>query len=284
MPMEKTAWITDSTCGLPQEYLEKHNIYVLPLSVIVNDVSYRDDIDITKEQFYEELQTHGNGAKTSQPAYGEFITLYEKLKETYDRGIAIHASSELTGTYQSSRMAAKDTGFDVEVIDSKIGAYALGKMIQKGIEMEASGESYEAIVAEIRSYPERAEMFLLPASFDQMRKSGRVSTTQALFASLLNMHVILGFDDGKVVVESKVRTKKRARNRFFEIIESGIQTHQLKEMCVMHAGVKEKALQWKDELESLHSQLKVKIETLVPVAGVHTGYGTMAVSWLPDTK
>lgn len=282
--MKKIAWITDSTCGLTQEYIDEHNIHVLPLNVILNDISYREDIDLTKEQFYEQLQIHGEGAKTSQPAYGDFITLYEKLKETYDCGIAIHASSELTGTYQSSRMAAKDVGFEVAVIDSKIGAYALGKMLQNGIELEESGKSYEEIVAEIRTYPDQTEMYLLPESFDQMRKSGRVSSAQALFASLLKMHVILGFDEGKVIVEEKVRTKKRAHKRFFEIIENGIQTHQLKELCVMHAGVKEKAVQWKKEIEELHSQLKVKIETLVPVAGVHTGYGTMAVSWLYHQK
>src|SRR5690625_6364164 len=100
--MKKIAWITDSTCGLPEEFIKKNNIHVLPLSVIVNNISYRDDIDITKDEFYEKLKVDGIGAKTSQPAFGEFIKLYEKLKEEYDYGIAIHASSELTGTDRKS--------------------------------------------------------------------------------------------------------------------------------------------------------------------------------------
>lgn len=280
--MKKIAWITDSTCGLSEEFIKNNNIFVLPLSVIVNGVSYKDDIEITKEKFYDILKVHGEGAKTSQPAFGEFIELYEKLKEDYDLGIAIHASSELTGTYNSSINASKQIGFPVEVIDSKIGAYALGKMISNGIELQKQGKSYEEIIRVLHTYPEQAEMYLLPASFDQLRKSGRVSKAQTLFASLLSIHLILTFQNGKVIAQDKIRTKKRAKDRLFEIVDEAVNKYHLKEICVMHAGVKEVALSWKDEFEKLYNEMSVKIETLVPVAGVHTGYGTMAVSWLID--
>lgn len=282
--MKKLAWITDSTCGLPEEFIKKHNIFVLPLSVMVNDVSYKEDIEITKDQFYEKLKEHGKGATTSQPAYGDFINLYEKLKEEYNFGIAIHASSELTGTYDSSINASRETGFPVEVIDSKIGAYALGKMIRNGIELEKQGKSYEEIIAALNTYPEQTEMFLLPASLDQLKRSGRVSTTQAVFASLLSVNLLLRFQNGKVIVAEKIRTKVRAERHLFQIISDAVEKHHLKEICVMHAGVKERAQNWKEKLEKVYHQIKVKTETLVPVAGVHTGYGTMAVSWLTDDQ
>lgn len=276
----KIAWITDSTCGLSESFIKEHNIYVLPLSVIINGVSYLDDIEITKEEFYEKLEIHGNGAKTSQPAFGKFIELYNKLKTEYDYGIAIHASSALTGTYDSSINASKQTGFPVEVIDSKIGSYALGKMISNGIEFEAAGKTYEEIVNILRGYPEKTEMYLLPENLSQLKNSGRVSTPQAVFATLLNINLLLRFDDGRVIVEEKIRTKRKAKRRLFELIGAAIEKHQLKEICVMHAGVKEIAQSWKEELEKIHNQIKVKTEALVPVAGVHTGYGTLAVSWL----
>lgn len=280
--MQKIAWITDSTCGLPEEFIAEHNIYVVPLSVIVNGVSYKDNVDITSETFYEKLKEHGEGAMTSQPAYGEFLRLYKKLKETYDIGVAIHASSALTGTYNSSKNAAKEVGFNVEVIDSKMGSYALGKMIRNGIKLEQSGKSYEAIVETIKGYTTKTEMYLLPESFSQLKKSGRVSTAQAIFATLLKINLLLRFEDGKVVVADKIRTKKRAENRLLQIITDTVNEKRLKEICIMHAGVKERALHWKKEIGKLHEQLKIKIEALVPVAGVHTGFGTMAVSWLYD--
>lgn len=278
--MKKIAWITDSSCGLSREFIEKHNIYVIPLHVILNGVSYEEDVDLTSEEFYEKLKTYGEGAMTSQPAFGKFIELYEHLKETYECAIAIHASNALTGTYESSLNAARQINFSVEVIDSKMGAYALGKMIQDGIELEKQGKSYTEIVQALRSYPERAEMYLLPKSLGQLKRSGRVSTTQAVFASLLNINVILAFKNGKVLLQEKVRTKRRAKHRLFEIIDRAVRDYQVKELCVMHAGVLDVAQTWKRELEQIHEQLKVKIEMLVPVAGVHTGFGTMAVSWI----
>ncbi|MEI3612808.1 DegV family protein [Pseudogracilibacillus sp. SO30301A] len=280
--MKKLAWITDSTCGLSEKFIKSNNIFVLPLNVIVNGVSYKEDIEFTENKFYELLKKHGEGATTSQPAYGEFLDLYERLNEEYDYGIAIHASSALTGTYESSINASIQTGFPVEVIDSKIGAYALGKIIKKGIELEKQGRTYEEIITRLQEYPEQTEMYLLPASLNQLKRSGRVSTTQAVFASLLNINLVLRFQNGKVIVDEKIRTKKRAQRRLFQTMSEAIKNHNLKEICVMHAGVKERAQDWKEELEKIHQQLKVTIETLVPVAGVHTGYGTMAVSWLRD--
>lgn len=282
--MKKIAWITDSTCGLPPEFIEENNIYVVPLNVIINGVSYKEDIEITKDEFYEKLKQPDVEATTSQAALGDFIELYEKLKEEYDCGIAIHASAELTGTYNSSVTAAKQVGFDVEVIDSQIGNYALGKMIRNGLALQAEGKSYEEIVTEIRKYPALAEMYLLPSSFEQLRKSGRVSKGQAILASLLNINLLLGFEEGKVVVEDKVRTKKRAKDRLFKMIENVVNKNPLQEICVMHAGVIDMAHAWKEELEKAHKQIEVKIKTLVPVAGVHTGHGTMAVSWLRDNE
>ncbi len=280
--MKKIAWITDSTCGLPQEFIEENDIHVVPLNVIINGVSYKEDVDITKEEFYQKLQEPDVDAKTSQASLGDFLELYERLKEEYDCGIAIHASSKLTGMYNSSRVAGEQTGFPVEVIDSKIGNYALGKMIRNGIALEKKGLSYEEIVARMRKFPALAEMYLLPSSMEQLKKSGRVSLGQAILASILNINLLLRFQEGKVVVEEKIRSKKKAKNRLFEIVEKAVEKYELEEICVMHAGVIDKANAWKEELEKMHDQLRVKIKTLVPVAGVHTGYGTMAISWLSD--
>lgn len=278
--MKKIAWITDSTCGLPREFVEANDIYVVPLSVIVDGESFKEDVEITMDEFYERMKEPGVEVSTSQASLGDFIDLYQQLKDEYDCGIAIHASSKLTGGYNNSIVAAEQVGFPVEVIDSKMGNYALAKMIRNGIALQKKGKSYEEIVSRVRQYPDLAEMYLLPSSLEQLRKSGRVSMGQALLASLLHINVLLGFDDGKVVVEERIRSKKRAKNRLFQMIEDAVDKYSLEEICVMHAGVVDKAQDWKEELEKVHEQIKVKIKTLVPVAGVHTGHGTMAISWL----
>ncbi|UOQ46773.1 DegV family protein [Gracilibacillus caseinilyticus] len=280
--MKKIAWITDSSCGLSKEFAEKNHIYIVPLNVIIDGKTYKEDVDITKDEFYALMKQHGDNAKTSQPAYGDFVTLYEKLKTEYDFGIALHASSQLTGTYQSSASASEMVGFPVEVIDSKIGDYALGRMIERGLQMVQDGMGINEVIKQLRTFPERAQMYLMPQNFEQLRRSGRVSRAQSLFASLLNIHVILGFDDGKVVVKDKVRIKKRAKQKMFHFLDEAMDKYQLKELCIQHAGVLDTALEWKEEIQKKHQAVKVKIQTLVPVAGVHSGHGTLCFSYLRD--
>lgn len=281
--MEKIAWVTDSTCGLSEDFIKEHNIYVLPMIVNINDISYREDVEISKEEVYALLKQFGEGAKTSQPAYGEFVELYERLEKDYDKAIAIHASSALTGTYQSSVSAAKMyEDISVEVIDAKVGSFALGQMIRKGLKMASEGAAYDAIVKQLRYHADHLEMYLLPQNLDQMRKSGRVSTTQSVFANLLNINLILKFVDGKIIIDDKIRSKKKAVRYLFQVIEDAYKTGELKELGIMHAGAKEKAEAWKQELIGMFENLKIQVEPLVPVAGVHTGHGTMAISWLKE--
>src|SRR5690625_6244370 len=107
-------------------------------------------------------------------------------------------------------------------------------MIRNGVKFEQAGKSYKEIVSILRTYPDQTEMYLLPESFEQLKRSGRVSTPQAIFASLLNINLLLRFKDGKVIVEERIRTKKRAKLRLFEIIADAEEMNQLKEICVMH--------------------------------------------------
>src|SRR5699024_12174555 len=82
------------------------------------------------------------------------------------------------------------------------------------------------------------EMYLLPSSLEQLKRSGRVSTPQAIFASLLNINLLLRFQNGKVIVEERIRNKRRAKRRLFNVLETAIEKHQLREMSIMHAGGK----------------------------------------------
>ncbi|WP_019240524.1 MULTISPECIES: DegV family protein [Bacillus] len=276
---KKIAWITDSALSLSKEYCEENHIYIVPLNVIFGQKSYRDGVDITTEEFYTKLKESQTKAKTSQPIYGDFIELYTKLKKDYDYAIAIHASSALTGTYQSSSTASVITEFpNVEVIDSKIGDYCLKYMVQKGVELEKEGKCFEEIVETLRTLPEQTNMYILPASLEQLKKSGRVSSAQK-FASLLNIKLIIKFDDGKVVVDEKIRSDKKAKaylsGKIEEAYKRGVRT-----FCFSHAKNKEVVESWKKELIEKYREITLLDQYLVPVAGVHAGFGTIAISWM----
>lgn len=280
MKTNKIAWITDSTATLSKEFIERNNIYIIPLYINFGDESYRENIDISAEDFYVKLSNSKELPKTSQPSIGEFINLYEKLQEEYTHAIAIHASSALTGTYQSSMSASQTTGFHVDVIDSKNGSFALGQMIERGVELEETGLKYEEIVEKLRELPNKSRLYMAPGSLEQLYKGGRVSSTQAFLSQLINLKLVIKFDDGKAVLSEKIRTDKKVKRRLFEIFDE--EAHLVKRASVIHGNVSDLASIWRDELEQLYPQIEFTTTMFSPVPGTHTGQGTIGISWINE--
>lgn len=276
--MKKIAWITDTTATLPKDFIAKHHIHVIPLQLLFGEQSFKEEEELTAQAFYEKMQREKELPKSSQAAIGDFVSLYEQLKEEYDVGIAVHASSALTGTYQASVQAAEMAGFPLFAIDSKIGSYPLGEMVKQGVKWAELGLEAEVITENIREMAEHTALYLMPANLEQLRRSGRLSGSQAILGTLLKMNLIIKFDDGKVVLSEKIRTAKKAKQYLFDLVAT--HRHEIEELCIIHADDEVTAESWKTELTALHPTLSITTLILCPVAGVHTGYQTMGVSWI----
>ncbi len=278
MISSKIGWVTDSTATLSEEFIKKHNIHVVPLFVTFGETSYKENIEIGSKEFYKKLAESKALPKTSQPSPGEMIELFQELKGKYERVIAIHVTGALTGAYSGAIAAAKEAGVDTFVLDSQIGSFPLGKMVERAVELEQQGKSYEDIVAEIKTYPAKARLFLTPGSLEQLHKGGRVTGTQAVFATLLNMKVVMKFDEGRAVLSDKVRSHKRAIGKMVDYLEE--EKSLVKEVTVIHADNLTEATAWKAELEKQFQDMSFSITELSPVPGTHTGRGTVGLAWL----
>lgn len=279
MKKNKIAWITDSVASLSKEFIEENNVFVVPLNIIFGDESFREDIDITAEDFYARLKESKTLPKTSQPAVGEFVELYEKIKKEYKKAIIIHLTSSLSGTYQTSRTALDMADFKAELIDSKIGSYPFGMMVKKGIELEKEGKKYDEIVTYLRGMPDKAKLILAPGSLEQLHKGGRLSGTQAIIGGLLQVKLVLEFQEGKIELVEKIRTEKKVKKKMFSMVDEVIQKNLVNEVCVLHANELKKALEWKNELKEMYPEINFVTLGLSPVPGTHAGQGTMGFAW-----
>jgi DegV family protein with EDD domain len=280
MNKAKIAWITDTTASLSKEFIEQNNIHVVPLHIVINQESYKETIDISQKEFYERMKNEDSKFQTSQPAIGDFVELYTKLKEDYDYGIAIHASSLLSGTFQTSVMAAEMADFKLLAIDSQTGSYPLSFLVKKGIELVEKGLDSSEVIAKLNELRENTRLFLVPSNLDQLKKSGRVSGGQAILASLFNIKPILAIEDGGAKIKDKVRTEKRAISWLINHLKTDLETKIVKKAAIVHANDIDRA----KELEKLVNETFPDIETelmmLITVAGVHTGVGTLGLSWV----
>lgn len=275
--MKNYAIVTDSAAGLEQSFIDEHDIKVLPMSVIVEGIAYKEGLDKSVAEIYDLLEESGEGAKTSQPTIGEFMEIFNEIEENdeYDSIISIHASSELTGTYQSALSVSEEIDKPVTVIDSKIGSYPMRQMIVRAVEGRKNGEALEAVEAGVSEIINKSQLYLMPYSFSQLRKSGRVSASQSVLASLLRVQLMLEFEDGKVVVGHKVRTKRKMVSHILQAIENHVREDGLKTLSVVYAGHELLVDEWKGLIRENFPDLKVVSEPLVTVAGVHVGHGTI---------
>ncbi|NRD79260.1 DegV family protein [Bacillus sp. BRMEA1] len=283
MNKAKIAWITDSTASLNPEFIKKHDIHVIPLHVVINDKFYKETIDITEKEFYERMKEEEGTFQTSQTAISDFVDLYTELKRDYDFGIAIHASSKLTGTYQSSVMAAEMAGFKLYAIDSQTGSFPLSVLIENAIDLIEHGVEPSEVVNKIQSLREHTRLYLVPSNLDQLHKSGRASGSQKLLASLFNIKPILSIEDGgAAVIKDKVRTEKKAFTWLINQLAADMQTKQIRKAAIVHANDPQKAAILEKLIQDTFPNLKTEKLMLITVAGVHTGVGTMGLSWVGE--
>ncbi len=279
--MKKIAWITDTAAQLDDAFIEKYDVHVLPLGVVFSDGSYRETIDITKDEFYDKLRNAKVSPKTSQPIIGEILALYEKLQaEDYDFAIAVHLSSGLSGTFDSAQTASKMLDFQVYPIDSKIGSFPMVKMIEIGHEMFASGKNVEEVVTTLNAMTANSKLSFIPGGLGQLHKSGRVSGTQAFLSNLLNIKVIISFENGKAIMKEKVRSIKRAKVKVTNLLRDDMAKGVVPEVAVIHCHNESDAEVWKNELLQEFPNLHVQVVSLSVCVAVHAGEGTTGLSWV----
>ena len=143
----KVAVMTDSTAYIPESIRKQLDIHMVPLSVVFGDQSYREEIDMTTEQFYDKMREAKELPKTSQPSIGAITETFQKLAKEYDAVISIHLSSGISGTY-SAVVSAGEMVEELEVYpyDSEISCMAQGFYVLEAARLAKENKTPEEII------------------------------------------------------------------------------------------------------------------------------------------
>lgn len=281
--MVKVAWITDSTSNIEPEFAQKHHIFVAPIGISFNGDTFKDGVDITEIEFYQRLSSSPNLPKTSQPSLGELVALYEELKKEYDLGIAVHLSSELSGTANVSRQAAEMAEFPLELVDSKLISLPVKYMITKGQEMIQQGVSPSAVSESLRKMHENNQLYVMIGSLEQLHKGGRVSAIQMMMGSLLQIKPILTFQEGKIIPFDKVRSKKKALSYMVDRLKRDLEEgKKINKVFILQGQADEEAESIQEQIRSLSPDIEIAMGPVGSAIGVHAGAGTIALSWFQE--
>ncbi len=271
--------VTDSTCDLPDDYLEKHDIRIVPLQVRFGDDEYLDRVTISAQEFYQRLSTSDSLPKTSQPATAAFKQVYEDMLRTYDSIVGIFISSGISGTFQNARTTSKffkDRKF--AIIDSKITSLGMGILIKEAVKMRDEGKSLSEIEARLIDMSTRIRAYLSLETIDNLVRGGRLSKSKGLFAKLLHINPVLTFDDkGKVVPLDKGVGSKGSLDKAIEYATRYLEGKTNLQISVVYSDKIARALYAKEQLSARFPDVPIEIAQISPVLGTYGGPGTAAI-------
>ena len=192
----KIAFVTDSTADISVELQAHHGIEVIPALVNIDGKSYKDGIDITREEFYELLPKLASLPTTSAPSVGSFQERYERLLKTGAACVlSIHPPDRLSGIFNAARLAAQGFGERVKVLDSGQVSLGLGFQVLMAAEAAARNAMLEEVLCLVESIRQRARVAALLETMEYIRRSGRVSWAKAMLGSLLQQVRCAGLGD-----------------------------------------------------------------------------------------
>ena len=271
--MSKIRIVTDSSITIEPELVEKYNITVVPLSVMVDGVIYSDS-DLREEGRFLNMMKHSKELpKTSQPPVGLFAETYEKLvKEGAEQIVAIHIMHTLSGTCEASRQGASLSGADVTVIDSGFTDQCLKFQVVEAAKL--AGASLDEIVAHVEEVKSKSELHIGVSTLENLVKGGRIGRVTGLLSSLLNIRVIMELKDYQLNTIAKGRGAKTFTKWLDSYIDS-IKDRKVAEIGISYAGTPDFAHEMAEKLEVLGAPISI-LET-GSIIQTHTGEGAFAV-------
>ena len=195
---------SDSTCDLPKELVDQHNITLFPLTVIKNGENFLDNVTITPADIFAHVAAGGDLCSTTAGNVGEYTELFGKYANEYDAIVHINLGSGFSSSYQNAVLAAME--FDnVIAIDSQNLSTGQGHIVLKAVELSKSCTDLQQLKAQIEAYVPKVEASFVLDQLKYMAKGGRCSSAAALGANLLNLKPCIEVKDGKMSVVKKYR-------------------------------------------------------------------------------
>jgi DegV family protein with EDD domain len=276
------ALVTDSTAMLPNDVVEGCGIRVVPLQVVIGARSYDEgtDPEVTPETIAEALRKW-TPVSTSRPTPAVFLEAYERARaDGFDEVLSIHLSGEMSGTFESAQLAAKDAPLPVRAVDTRQLGMATGFAVLTAAEvLERGGTVEEAAGAAIARAEGTTSLFYVD-TLEYLRRGGRIGAAAALLGSALAVKPLLQIVDGRIATREKVRTAARALSRLEELAVAAAGARQV-DVAVAHLANADRATGLAEHLEErLADNLSdrgIVVGEVGAVIGAHVGPGMVAV-------
>lgn len=276
--------IAESTCDLSPEYIKKHNIEIIYLPYILNEVEYNgvNNPFLSVEEFYKKIGD-GADAKTTQSTPQQVLNKYKQILSRNEKFIHLCLSSQISGCYQSADIAYNELKekigeFEGYYIDTKSGANGQGLLIDYVVKLREKGVPLDEVVTEVERMKMKVMNYFTIKDLPRLYKSGRLSKTAQLIGSALGIQPMLFLDEtGKLIPVGKNRGRKNAIDDIIKRLGDNIDYDMPHYAFISHTCSIEEAVYVKDEIWKKYKIETKLISNVCETVGCHVGVGTIAL-------
>jgi DegV family protein with EDD domain len=277
------AVVTDSSALLPPDLFADHDITVVPLYVRVGSRSGVEGAEITPDDVARALRERRVDVSTSRPSPGEFAAAYRRaLDSGADGVVSVHLSRQLSGTYESACVAAREFPCGVvKVVDSRSTAMGLGFAVLAAADEARGGGDLDSVRLAAEASATRTTTLFYVDTLEHLRRGGRIGAAAALIGTALAVKPILEMADGVVVVKEKVRTASRALARLEALAVEAAGDGPV-DIAIHHLDAPERAEDLRAHLAAdLAGRGRLVVSEVGAAVGAHVGPGIVGVVVVP---
>ena len=283
--MSRIAIVTDSNSGITQKEGKELGISVIPMPFYINEELYFEDITLTQDEFYQKLN-EDEDIKTSQPAPGDVLDLWEKLLEDHDEIVHIAMSSGLSSSCATAAMLADDYDGKVQVVDNQRISVTQRQSVADAMKLAEEGKSAKEIKDILEADKLDSGIFIMVDTLKYLKKGGRVTSAGAAIGTVLGIKPVLQIHGEKLDAFAKTRGVKQAKKKMIAAVRKELEERFPDGDFAKHAYLqsaytkdKEAALKWKEELMAEFPEMEFHQDPLSLSVACHIGAGALAVAW-----
>ena len=278
--MKKIKIIADSTCDLSKELLEKYDISIIPLCIVLDGKSYYDGAEITPDEIYAWSDENKTTPKTAAISFDKALEVFKPFMDNGDDIIFFGISSEMSSTCNVARILGDQEEYDrLFVIDSQNLSTGIGLQVLRAAELAADGKSAEEIVAEIEGARSLVRASFVVDTLTFLARGGRCKAVTAFMANTLKLHPEIVVKEGKMGTSKKYRGKLSvAISAYVDDLVPQLQNADTKRVFITHSGCDSEVIELvKEKLLALDIFEEILVTRAGGVISSHCGPGTLGV-------
>ncbi len=276
--------VADSCCDYPLDRSDRGWIQRVPLNIQVDKTQYVDDESLDGTRFLRHMMASADAPKTACPSPGQYQQAIgtDREEDVY----VVTLSGKLSGSYDSAKTGVSLLKEDhpdknVCVLDSKSAAAGEVALCYKLRALAEQGLSFSEVVEKAKEYIKNFSTYFVLENLDCLRKNGRLTNLQSVITSALRLKLVMGGDDGQIVLRGKCLTTQSALKRMVEMIEKRYRelADKTRPIFITHCNCPERAEQVKQWILERCSAPAAVICRAGGISSVYAGAGGIVVAF-----